>query len=50
MKGAITKRNRFMVEQCDLVIAWVNHEGGGAYDALKYAKKLHKDIINLCEL
>lgn len=41
-KGAITKRNRWMVEQSDLLICYVEHEQGGAYSALKYAKKLNK--------
>lgn len=46
-KGAITKRNRWMVEESDLFICYVEHENGGAYNALKYAKKLGKKIINL---
>lgn len=46
-KGAITKRNRWMAEECDLFICYVTHENGGAYTALKYANKLGKDIINL---
>ena len=48
-KGAITKRNRWMVEQADLFICYVEHERGGAYTALKYAKTLEKEIINLAE-
>ena len=46
-KGSITKRNRWMVEQADLFICYVEREEGGAYTALKYAKKLQKQIINL---
>ena len=46
-KGAITKRNRWMVEECDLIVCYVERERGGAYCALKYAKKLGKKIINL---
>ncbi|MBE6694131.1 MAG: hypothetical protein E7589_05140 [Ruminococcaceae bacterium] len=46
-KGAITKRNRWMVEQCDLFICYVEHKGGGAYTALQYAEKLGKKIINI---
>ena len=46
-KGAITKRNRSMVEMCDLIICYVKCEEGGAYQAMKYAKRLNKDIINL---
>ena len=48
-KGAITKRNRWMIEQADLFICFVEHEEGGAYTALKYAKKLGKKIINLAD-
>ena len=46
-KGAIVKRNRWMVEQADLIICYVERDAGGAYAALEYAKKLHKTIINL---
>ena len=46
-KGAITKRNKRMVEQADLLICYVERENGGAYAALKYAKALQKEIINL---
>lgn len=45
-KQAITKRNEWMIEQCDLFICYVQHQGG-AKNALEYAKKLGKDIINL---
>ena len=48
-KGAITKRNRWMVEQADLFVCFVEREEGGAYAAMKYAKKLEKQIINLAE-
>lgn len=46
-KGAITNRNRWMVEECDLFICYVEHESEGAYNALKYARQLGKEIINL---
>ena len=46
-KQAITKRNMWMVEKCDLFICYVEHKNGGAYTALKYARKLGKKIINL---
>ena len=48
-KGAITKRNRWMIEQADLVICYIEREEGGAYTALKYAWKLEKAIINLAD-
>ncbi len=46
-KGAIKKRNRWMVEECELFVCYVEHEGGGAYSAMQYAAKLGKRIINL---
>ena len=47
-KAAITKKNRWMVERCDLVIVYVERKNGGAYAAMKYAKRLKKKVINLC--
>lgn len=49
-KGAINKRNRWMVEQADLFICYVEQKEGGAYNAMKYANKLGKQIINLAEM
>ena len=46
-KGAITRRNRWMAQQADLLVCYVDREEGGAYTALQYAKKLQKRIINL---
>ena len=48
-KSAIILRNRWMVEQSDLVIFNVMHKNGGAFAAMKYAKALNKKIINLGE-
>ena len=47
-KGAITKRNRWMVEECNLFIGYIEHEGGAA-TAMKYAQRLGKDVINMAE-
>ena len=46
-KSAITKRNRFMVDQADLIICFLSRDFGGAYTAIQYAKKKNKPIINL---
>ena len=46
-KAAITKRNRWMVDNSDLVLAYVERETGGAYQALRYAEKSGVHIINL---
>lgn len=49
-KNAITLRNRWMIEQSDLVIVYVKQKTGGAYAATKYAKELNKKVINLCSV
>ena len=46
-KSAITLRNRWMIEQSDLVIFSIKRNNGGAYTALKYAEKMNRKIINL---
>ncbi len=46
-KSAITRRNRWMADECDLLICYVEHDSGGAYTALKYASESGKGIINL---
>ena len=47
-KYAISKRNEWMVENSDIIIAFVKRRGG-AYKTLLYAKRKGKNIINLCE-
>ena len=44
---AIVARNKNMIDRSDLVIVCVRSESGGAYQALKYAEKNQKRIINL---
>ena len=48
-KSAITKKNKWMIDQSDLVIVAVKKEGG-AYRAMKYAEKQNKKLINLYEV
>ena len=48
-KFAISYRNRVMVEQADFVIAYVDHNWGGAYETYRYAKRKGKVIFNLAE-
>lgn len=48
-KASITIRNRKMVERADCIICYIDHESGGAYSAVKYAKTLKKRVINLYE-
>ncbi|MBO5904045.1 MAG: hypothetical protein J6Q64_01555, partial [Clostridia bacterium] len=46
-KFAIPRRNEWMVEQANIVIACVSHSFGGAYDTYKHAKKKGKRIYNI---
>ena len=45
-KFAILKRNEWMVDSADLVIAYVKYSWGGAAKTLEYAKRKKKLIIN----
>lgn len=48
-KSAITKRNRWMVDKSDWMIAFVYRDFGGAYTSLRYAEKKGLQIINLAK-
>ena len=47
---AISYRNKFMVEKADLIIAYINHNWGGAYKTYEYAMRKSKRIINLYDI
>ena len=44
---AIIKRNEWMAENADVILAYVKHSHGGAFRALTYAQRKGKKIINL---
>ena len=46
-KSAITKRNRWMIDKCDFVIDCTYRDFGGAVDAIKYAKRANKTVIEI---
>lgn len=48
-KRAYQIRNRQMVDRSDLVVFYVEHRSGGAYQTLRYAQGKGKRIINLAE-
>lgn len=48
-KSAIQIRNKSMVDCSDFVVFFVEHNYGGAYQTMKYAKKHGKKIINIAE-
>lgn len=47
LRYAISHRNRWMVEQADIVISFVSHRYGGAYTTYLNAKRNNKKIYNL---
>ena len=49
-KSAIQIRNREMVDCADLVICYVEHKNGGAWQTVEYAIKQGKTVINLAAL
>lgn len=42
---AVSRRNEYMIDQSDVVIAFVTHSFGGAYNSLCYAQRKQKRII-----
>lgn len=49
-KRAIEVRNRCMVDNADLVVAYVEQTSGGAYRALQYAMRCDKKHVNLADM
>lgn len=49
-KSAITKRNRWMVENSDFIVTYVYRDFGGAYDTKKYALKLGKTVFEINDM
>ena len=47
---AIVKRNRWMVEQCDIVVSYILRSGGGAAQFVRMAERQGKRIINLAQI
>ena len=48
-KAAMQTRNKEMVDRSHLVVFYVDHASGGAYQPLKYAKKNEVPYINISE-
>lgn len=46
-KGAYQTRNREMVDRSNLIVFCIQHESGGAWQTMKYAKKQGKPYINI---
>ena len=48
-KAAITKRNRWMIDQSQIILSGVYRDFGGAYETIKYAQKTDKRVITIKE-
>ncbi len=46
-KAVFKARNKSMIDRSNLVVFWVKNNYGGAYEALKYAKKTGVKHINI---
>lgn len=48
-KDCYQRRNRYMVDNSDIVLTWFNGKPGGTASTLRYAASQGKKIVNLCE-
>ena len=48
-KAVMQVRNREMVDRSDLVVCYIEHNSGGAFQTVQYAKKKNKEIVNLSD-
>ena len=48
-KAAIKARNRWIIDNSDMVLMYTIRNEGGAYEAKRYAERKSKTIINLSE-
>lgn len=46
-KSAITKRNMWMINNSNFVLGYIKRDFGGAFDAIAYAKKCGKMVIDI---
>ena len=46
-KSAHRIRNQYMVDSSDMIVFYIEHKHGGAYQTMKYAMKNNKYYINL---
>ena len=46
-KAAYRVRKRYMIDESDMIVFCVQHETGGAWQSMRYAKKQEKEMINI---
>ena len=49
LRYAIVYRNQYMMMLASLVVAYVSHQWGGAWQTYRYAVKRNRKVINLYE-
>ena len=47
LRFAINRRNRYMIEQSDFVVCYMNHTFSNTYTFLRFAAKTNKKIVNI---
>ena len=48
-KAAIGERNKWLAENCDMMIVYIKRDYGGAYKCYKYAQELGVPIMNIAD-
>ena len=48
-KAVMQLRNREMVGRSDLVVCYIEHNSGGAFQTVQYEKKKNQEIVNLSD-
>ena len=46
-RGAMLKRDRYMVDNSDIVVAYLTKSSGGTYYTVKYANEKGVKVVNL---
>lgn len=49
-KAAIQIRNRNLVDRSNLVVCCIEHNSGGAYRSIQYAKQMGVEVLNIADI
>ena len=49
-KAAIGERNKWLAENCDMMIVYIKRDYGGAYKCYKYAQEIGVPIMNIADM
>lgn len=49
-RACIVKRNQWVIDSSDYIVSYIKYKMGGAYEAIQYAEKHHKKIIEISAL